>query len=93
MEQNDGTVNIHKTIRTLDSFNDLNDDLLVLLLLLCPSAAFSLRSNICFTPPRHVLLIDGFFAAVPEPTISVNDLQDRSDDDLRKLWQENKGKK
>lgn len=65
----------------LTSFNNLNEDLLVLLLLLYPSITFSLRSNIFFTPPE---LINGFFT-VPDPTISVNDLQDRSDDDLRRL--------
>lgn len=51
-----------------------------LLVLLCTSA-FSFLSNIFFTPPE---LIDGFFI-VPDPTISVNDLHDRSDDDLRRL--------
>lgn len=71
----------------LTSFNNLNEDLLVLLmlllllLLLYPSIAFNLLSNIFFTPPE---LISGFFV-VPDPTISVKDLQDKSDDDFRRL--------
>lgn len=66
----------------LASFIDLYDDLLVLLWAsTAAAAAFSFLSNIFFTPPE---LTNGFFT-VPDPTISVKDLQDRSDDDLRKL--------
>lgn len=72
----------NKTKQPLASFINLYVDLLVLQLF-WPSAAFSFLSRIFFTPLE---LTNGFFT-VPEPTISVNDLQDRSDDDLRKLSQ------
>lgn len=72
---------MRKNKPSLASFVNTNDDLLLPLVLLCPLAAFSLLSNIFFTPPE---LANGFFT-VPDPTISVNDLQDRSDDDLRRL--------